>query len=117
MKMLRLYTGNDGESHFEEVEIDLQPGQFAGRYSDPVRVKTVIFRETDGAYDLDYHTAPRRQFVINLRGSVELETGLGEKRVLGPGDILLAEDTTGRGHRSRAVDGEIRESLFLPLAD
>jgi uncharacterized cupin superfamily protein len=117
MKMLRLYTGDDGESHFEDVEIDLQAGQFAGRYSDPVRVKTVIFRETDGDYDLDYHTAPRRQFVINLRGSVELETGLGEKRQLGPGDILLAEDTTGRGHRSRAVNAETRESLFIPLAD
>jgi hypothetical protein len=117
MKMIRIYSGDDGESHFEDLEIALTPGEFAGSYSDPVKVKALIFRETSGDYNLDYHTAPRRQFVINLRGSVELETGLGAKRLLGPGDILLAEDTTGRGHRSRAVNGEIRESLFIPLAD
>jgi len=117
MKMVRIYTGDDGESHFEDLEIALTAGELSGSYSDPVRVKSVIFRETGGDYNLDYHTAPRKQFVINLRGSVEIETGLGEKRLLGPGDILLAEDTTGRGHLSRAVNREIRESLFIPLAD
>ena len=117
MKVLRIYTGDDGESHFEDIELDMKAGQFSGVYSDPVAVKSVIFRETSGDYNLDFHNAPRRQFVINLRGSVEIETGLGEKRVLGAGDILLAEDTTGRGHISRAVNGEPRESIFLPLAD
>ena len=116
MKVVRIYTGDDGESHFEDVEMDLKTGDFAGSYSDPVAVKSVIFRQTSGDYHLDFHNAPRRQFVVNLRGSVEIETGLGEKRILGPGDILLAEDTTGRGHISRAVDGEPRESLFIPLA-
>lgn len=117
MKYIRIYTGDDGESHFEDVDFDLKEGEFAGRYSDPMKAKAVIFRETDGDYALDYHTAPRRQFVINLRGSVEIETGLGEKRLLGPGDILLAEDTEGRGHISRAVDGGTRESIFIPLVN
>ena len=116
MRVVRIYTGNDGESHFEDVEIALNAGEFSSRYSDPVRAKSVIFRQTGGDYDLGFHNAPRRQYVVNLRGSVEIETGLGEKRVLGPGDILLAEDTTGRGHISRAVDGQPRESLFIPLA-
>ena len=116
MKVVRIFTGDDGESHFEDIEIDLGDGPH-GKYSDPVDVTSVIFRTTGGDYNLGYHTAPRRQYVVNLRGSVEIETGLGEKRLLGPGDILLAEDTTGRGHISRAVDGESRESLFIPLAD
>jgi quercetin dioxygenase-like cupin family protein len=71
----------------------------------------------DGDYALDYHTAPRRQFVINLTGSVDIEVGDGTVRRLGPGDILLAEDTTGEGHISRAVDGEPRRCLFVPLDD
>ncbi len=115
MKIVRIYTGDDGESHFEDVEISLADDGFGGVISEPVKAKSVMFRETGGQYNLDYHNAPRRQYVVNLRGSVEIETGLGEKRVLGPGDILLAEDTTGRGHISRAVEGEKRECLFIPL--
>ena len=87
MKYLRIYSGDDGESHFEDVEFDMQSsGQFPGLYSEPWNTRHVIFRETDADYNLGYHTAPRRQFVINLKGSVELENGLGEKRLLGPGN-------------------------------
>jgi len=75
----------------------------------------VLFRETDGDYDFDFHNAPRRQYVINLDASVEIETGDGSKRVLGPGEILLAEDTTGRGHISRSADGKPRRSIFVTL--
>ncbi len=66
----------------------------------------MLFREVDGDYDLDFHNAPRRQYVVNLTGSVDLEVGDGTRRRLGPGSILLAEDTTGRGHKSQAVAGE-----------
>jgi hypothetical protein len=75
----------------------------------------VQFREVDGFYDLDFHPAPRRQLVVNLDASVEIEVGDGTTRVLGPGSILLAEDTTGQGHKSRAVNGEARKSLFIHL--
>ncbi len=118
MKYLRIYTGEDGESHFEDIEYEMAPmGEFPGIYSKPWKTKAVVFRETDADYDIDFHNAPRRQFVINLKGSVEIEVGSGEKRVLGPGDILLAEDTGGRGHISRAVGEGIRESIFLPLEE
>ena len=73
------------------------------------------FREVEGDYLSDYHNAPRRQLVVNLTGSVEIETGGGERRVLGPGTILLAEDRTGQGHISRSVGSEPRTSLFVPL--
>jgi hypothetical protein len=115
VKMLRIYTGDDGQSHFQDLPIDfVEQGEF-GRISALVPAKGVMFREVDGAYDLDFHNAPRRQFVINLKGSVDIEIGDGTVRRLGPGDILLADDTTGQGHRSRAVDGEPRECLFIPL--
>jgi hypothetical protein len=115
VKIVRIYTGADGESHFEDVPVQFaESGQF-GRISKMVAARGVLFREVDGNYDLDFHNAPRRQYVVNLKGSVEIEVGDGTKRVLGPGDILLAEDTTGRGHISRNVRGEARECLFIPL--
>lgn len=116
MNITRIYTGADGESHFEDVDVEMAQTGLAGLMSAPVAASSVIFREVDGDYALDFHTAPRRQYVVNLTGSVEIETGLGEKRLLGPGSILLAEDTTGRGHISRAVEGQPRQCLFIPLA-
>ena len=115
MKITRVYSGDDGESHFEDVEIDLAPRGAIGSLSKLFEATGVLFRTTGGDYELDFHCAPRRQFVINLDGSVELETGDGSKRVLGPGDILLAEDTTGRGHISRSVDRQPRRSIFVTL--
>jgi len=115
MKITRIYTGEDNESHFEDVDIPLASAEFSGLRSKPVEAKDVIFRETGPDYDLDFHQAPRRQYVVNLTGSVEIEVGSGEKRILGPGSILLAEDTTGRGHKSRAVNNQTRQCLFIGL--
>lgn len=116
MKVTRIYTGEDGESHFEVVEVPLRDrGGAIGRISALQGASGIVFRETGGDYDFDFHNAPRRQYVINLDAAVEIEVGSGEKRVLRPGDILLAEDTAGRGHRSRAVDGRPRRSIFVTL--
>ena len=117
MHVVRIYTGEDQQSHFEDVEIELRNAGLGGRMSALHPARGVIFRETGGDYDLGFHNAPRRQYVVNLSGSVEIEVGSGEKRVLGPGSILLAEDTTGQGHISRAVAGQARASLFIPLDD
>jgi len=77
---------------------------------------TGIFFSTTGAnYDLDYHNVPRRQFVISLEGQVEITASDGTKRLLGPGDIMLADDTTGRGHISRAVNNKPRKAIFVTL--
>ncbi len=88
MKITRVYTGPDGESHFEEIDVDigkLQPGDVN-----------------------EWHVAPRRQYVINLSGHSEVEIGVGTKLHLGPGDLYLADDTTGRGHISRVVGTQPR---------
>jgi hypothetical protein len=115
MKVTHLYTGKDGESHFEDLDIPLDVLDGAQRYSKTIKATGFILRETAGSYDLDWHPAPRRQFVINLEGKVELIVPSGEKRILGPGDILLAEDTTGKGHISKSVNNQPRRSIYVTL--
>ena len=116
MDVVRIYTGADGRSHFEDVNVDLVDyPALMGRISDPWSASGVQFREVDGNYDLDFHNAPRRQLVVNLNGWVEIEIGSGETRRLGPGSILLAEDVEGQGHISRNVDGKPRDCLFIHL--
>ena len=83
--------------------------------SEIMKATGIVFRETGGDYNYELHTAPRRQYVVNLEGEVEIEVGDGTKRILRSGDILLAEDTTGQGHISRAVAGKPRKSLFITL--
>ncbi|MFC1899965.1 hypothetical protein ACFLYN_00045 [Chloroflexota bacterium] len=115
MKATRMYTGEDGESHFDDIDISLDDSGEMDRRSELIKATGIIFRETGGEYDLNWHNAERRQFVINLEGSVEIVLGDGSSRILGPGDILLAEDTTGKGHISRAVNNQPRKSLFITL--
>jgi len=115
MKITRIYTGDDNESHFEDLEIPLREGPY-GSISRYVDVKGVAFRETPKDATMDFHNAPQRQFVITLVGSVEIECGDGSKRQLNAGEILLADDTTGHGHITREITGP-RRSIFLPLAE
>ena len=115
MKITRLYTGEDGKSHFEDIEIPLENQGNIGRLSNLVPVSGIIFRETPGDYQYQWHNAPQRQYIVMLEGSVEIEIGDGSKRLFHSGDILLAEDTTGQGHFSRAVKGMPRKSLFIPI--
>ena len=117
MLITRVYTGSDRKSHFEDVEIELLDQGPMGSISSLWSAEGVLFRKVSGDYDLDFHNAPRRQFVVNLTGAVEIEVGDGTKRQLGAGSILLAEDTEGQGHISRSINGEPRECLFIPLSD
>ena len=113
MKVTRIYTGKDGESHFEDIDIPLDSGEPTERMSELIKATGIILRQTSGSFDATWHHAPRRQFVINLEGKVEIIVGDGTSRILGPGDILLAEDTTGHGHISRAVNNQPRKSVFV----
>ena len=115
-RYLRIYAGADGESHFDEVAVELLPGPSASDLSALIPAKGVIFRRSAADQNVDYHPAPRRQFVVTLAGEAEMVASDGEMRRLGPGTVLLVEDTTGRGHITRAVEGRgERLSLFIPL--
>lgn len=115
MKITRIFAGPDGVSHFEEVEIPFKDFEAADRRSKVIKTTGIIFRETSAAYDLDYHNAPQRQYVITLDGCVDIIAGDGTQRRFGAGDIMLAEDTTGTGHISRAVNNKPRKCLFVTL--
>ena len=115
MKITRIYTGEDEQSHFEEIEIPLFDQVVMGRLSEIFNASGVIFRENPGDYHYQWHNAPCRQYIVMLEGSVEIEIGDRTRRVFYPGEILLAKVTTAKGHISRAVNGQPRKSLFMPL--
>jgi hypothetical protein len=117
MHYFRIYAGADGESHFEDVAVALsgQPG--GSEYSELHPASGVIFRRSPADQFLDWHPAPRRQFVVTLSGEAEVEASDGEVRHIGPGTIMLAEDLTGKGHITRGVGSAERISLFIPLPD
>ena len=115
MQITRVYTGDDEQSHFETIDVPLSESRY-GSLSELFEAEGVIFRETPVGGELDFHNAPRRQFVVTLSGEVEIECGDGATRRLGAGEILLADDTTGQGHITRDLKGP-RRSLFIPLPD
>ena len=116
MKITRVGLTADGGSRFEEMEVELTDAGEIGRLSEPFEALSVTLRENDPGYDYDWHCAPRRQLVVLLDGAIEVEVTSGEKRRFTGGDVLLVEDTTGTGHRTRTVSGGVRRSLFIPLA-
>lgn len=115
MKVTRLYTGDDNETHFEIINYELFDNGEIGLLSGKVKVKDLIFRETGGNYNYDFHPAPQKQFIVLLDGEIEIENGLGEKRRFSAGDILQAEDTSGRGHKTKSIDGKLRRSIFITI--
>lgn len=114
MKIIRLYTGTDNESHFEELDVELN---FIGHMevSALQPAHGIVFRRAPATHLSDYHNAPRRQYVITLAGQVEIETGDGTVKGFGPGDVMLADDTTGHGHITRVVGGQPRHYVMIPL--
>jgi hypothetical protein len=115
MRVTRVYADAAGESHFGDLDFDLRDQGEIGRLSDWLPVTRLAFRETGAEYDYDWHTAPRRQYIFMLDGHIEIETSDGEKRQFAGGDVLLVEDTTGKGHRSRELSGKPRRSVFVAL--
>ena len=115
MRITRVLRTDDGGSAFAEVDIPLADAGEIGRLSEPWAASEVIFRENDPTYDYDWHNPPRRQLIVLLDGEIEVEVTSGETRRFRGGDVLLVEDVTGTGHRTRAVSPGPRRSLFLPL--
>ena len=115
MRIHNLYADAAGETHFRDIEVAWDEERDFSKYSKRLPATGIIFRETSGNYDLDWHPAPRRQYIINLEGAVEITASDGERRVIGAGEVLLVEDTKGKGHLSKAVAGKMRRSFFVPF--
>jgi hypothetical protein len=116
MKIIRLYTASDQKSHFEELEL-----QFGGEQkiltTDARAATSAVFRCVPVGTVLERHPAPRRQYLVTLSGSWEIEASNGVARIFKPGDVMLADDTTGEGHISRVIGNEPHVFMTVPLAE
>ena len=100
MGTYRMYTGDDGETHWEEIDLSQTPTWISN-----LPTSHIVFREDPAGKFQDWHPAPRRQFVIILSGQLEIGFSDGTTKVFGAGDARLVEDTTGKGHTT-AVHGD-----------
>ena len=115
----RIYTGPDGQSHAEEIDVKLAPMAGIARYerSETVKLTGLNFQRWSPGYVNDWHPAHGRQYVMTLSGRGEVEIFGGQKIPLEPGRILLFEDVTGKGHISRALGTEDCVSVHASLPD
>ena len=97
IRAYRLYTGSDGNSHVVTGSVN------GGKL---VEAESILFKETPAHSSLDWHTAPHHQYVIILAGILEFTTTGGETFTINPGEVLVATDQTGTGHRWRLVNDE-----------
>ena len=120
--IIRLWADNEGESHFEDVELAFEEADFVPP-APPVLMSSFQDAEQYGfelvrpGWEGDWHPAPRRVLAIYLSGEGEIEASDGEVRPISNGTILLAEDTTGKGHRSRATGSGDALVVLVTLPD
>jgi len=103
MKITKLYTGEDQQSHFCEIDTGPTTPHPLGNYSTPFPATSIKFRDFESGGSYDWHNAPQPQYIVYLEGEVEVEISDTEKRIFKPGDILFATDLTGKGHISRTL--------------
>lgn len=111
MGTYRIYTGDDGQSRWEEIDLSRTP-----QWTSNLPTTHIVFREDPAGRFQDWHPAPRRQFVIILSGQLEIGFGDGTKKVFGPGDARLVEDTTGKGHTTAVHGNQPCVIATIPLA-
>jgi quercetin dioxygenase-like cupin family protein len=111
MGTFRLYAGSDNQAHIEKIDLAKMPEWMKG-----LPATQISFRVWPVGETLDWHPAPRRQFVIILSGQLEIGLGDGSKHVFGPGDARLVEDTKGQGHTTRTLGNQPCVTATVPLA-
>src|SRR5262245_47842954 len=107
VKCLRIFADRNGETHMEDIDIVLQPRKLF-KDNPPLRLSenlpaswyNICYVPT-GMGEVDWQNPPQRLLVLWLTGEVEFETSDGDVRRLPAGSVVLAEDTTGKGHISR----------------
>lgn len=116
IRCVRIWTAEDGNSRFEQGSIDMPKGERGDVLSATFPAASISFRETKAGGTFEWHDAPARQFVVTLSGTLDFETREGAHFILRPGDVLLAEDTTGSGHSWRLIDDEPWRRAYVILS-
>ena len=119
-KYIRLYTDESGESHFQDLEAELAPVDFAPPsapldLSVPITATQFAFLGGPAGWHSDWHVSSARNMFVIVSGEWELEASDGEVRRLGPQTVLLVEDITGKGHRSRVLTDEGSLAIAVQL--
>lgn len=117
IRCVRLWTGPDLGSHVQIGRIEMTKGRHEDLVSAAMGAQRVTLEETATGGTLAWHTAPVRQLVVTLAGTLVFSTRDGEEFTLGPGDILLAEDTVGTGHQWRLEGTDPWRRMYVVLAD
>src|SRR3954463_7300412 len=116
IRCVRLWTGQAGASHGEVGALALNPGGNADLVPAAMPAAHVTVEETAGGGALAWHTAPVRQLVVTLSGTLDFITRDGERFTLHPGDVLLAEDTAGSGHQWQLQGSDPWRRMYVVLA-
>ena len=122
MMYTRIYSDENGESHLEEVEVELIARDFAPP-APPLQLSAmtpaagVAFVRFPAGWVGDWHPTPRRQFFIFMEGELEGETSDGARRRYRSGSVALLEDTTGKGHRSWVIGDSDVVAVVVQLAN
>lgn len=113
MRIHNVYEDANGESHFRDIEVDWVDDTASAKMSKRLPATGIVVCEFTASVHDTWHRAPRRQYVINLAGNVELTVSDGETRHIAPGEIVLVEDIAGRGHITKFAPGH--RSIFVPI--
>ena len=109
--IVRIYTGDDGQSHFEDLD---PPTESVQRIATKAGEDLVFRKSTENSFS-DWHHPSRRQYLFVIDGRMEVSVGDGSTRQFQPGDVLLAEDMTGQGHVTKSIGGSYTSvSMGLP---
>ena len=109
--IVRIYTGDDGQSHFEDLDV---PTESVERIATKPGEDLVFRKSTEDSFS-DWHHPSRRQYLFVIDGRMEVSVGDGSSRQFQPGDVLLAEDMTGQGHVTKSIGGSYTSvSMGLP---
>ena len=122
MRYTRVFADEKGETHFEDVEVELELVDFAppasplmlSRFNSATRFAFCVF---PSGWFGDWHPTPRKQFFFGLSGEYEVKVSDGESRVFGPGSVVLVEDVAGKGHVTRVVGSEGVLTAIVQLED
>jgi quercetin dioxygenase-like cupin family protein len=101
MRLLRIFTRPNGDSAIELRQVPMSAGERP--MSPTFQGGAMFFRETAEGHVQSYHNAPRRQLIFLTSGILELESSEGKRYICRPGDLIFAEDTTGKGHITRSL--------------
>ncbi|WP_242098651.1 hypothetical protein [Sphingomonas sp. CROZ-RG-20F-R02-07] len=117
IRCVRLWTGKDGNSDFEEGRIEFGKGGGADHWTPDQPATNVSFRETPSGGDFDWHQDPVPRIVLTLSGTLEFEVKSGRTFTIRPGDVLLAQDNSGTGHKWRLLDEQPWRRAYVVIPD